>query len=598
MASFWRSTAKVVLSVLALTGSSLADKIINNNEKEFLALAESNGGFPQQTFKSSDVVAPVFNVRSWNHSAVDDAPYIFIGAVYGKMRAGPMILDAKDLSLVYADQHYDNSYTSQMQEMNGTKYLVFWEGVHNRGHANGWGLVFDENYNLKWNVTASGFKEDALADMHEMRITPDGTAIFTVYWSIAWDATPFGGPKDGLLMDSGFQEVDLATNEVLFTWAATDHFDVKDTHARYGDGFGVGDNSGFDFFHINSVDKTEDGNYLISSRHLWTIALIDGKDGHVIWALGGARNQFLDLSDGKATNIGWQHDARFYKNQSHITMFDNHGEQTGPCKPEHGCNSRGLHLEIDTQAMTARIVQEYYHPAQINSGAMGGLSQLDNGNVMVGWGYNPGFVEYTPDGKPVMDVQRGKFHEFQADMFAYRVSKHHWTGRPNWLPSAAIEAPHRTTEKATVWLSWNGATDIASWVVLASDFANTLNGHENVVAVANRTGFETKIYLGNQTSHRYMAAAALTKEGTILGSTFVIDMATGQPCLMPSSVTSVWPEMDSPMTKFILFGMIVGATVAVSTLGRWFWRRRYHLPIWDQMATKYERLDVEERRID
>lgn len=616
MAPGLRSTASAVLSALAWAGSSLADTVFYDSLDEFTALANATSGFPSQTFRSSEIIAPVLHVNTYNRSAVDDAGYIFMGAVYGKMRAGPMILDAKDMSLVYADQRYDNSYTSQVQTVNGTNYLVFWEGVHNRGHANGHGLVFNENYDLIYNVTAHGY-QDTLADMHEMRITENNTALFTVYWSIPWDCTSMGGPVDGLLMDSGFQEVDMETDEVLFTWAATDHFDVEDTYARYGSGFGVSDNSGFDFFHINSVDKTEDGNYLISSRHLSLLALIDGKDGHPIWVLGGHRNQFLDLNDGRATDFGWQHDARFYKNQSHITMFDNHGEQTGPCR-EDGCKTRGLHLAIDTEAMTARIVQEYFHPAGIDSGAMGGFHTLDNDNVIIGWGYNPGFVEYTPDGKPVLDFQRGKLGEgFQADMFAYRVMKHDWIGRPRWLPSAAIEAPHRTTENATVWLSWNGATDIASWVVvgfpipvspvsfvpanitqLASDYANTLNGHRNVVAVANRTGFETEIYLGGETSHRYLAAAAVTADGTILGSTFVIDMGTGQPCLMASHVTSIWPEMETTMTNFVLMGMIIGAIATVSTLGRWFWRRRYHLHSWDSSVAKYERIEPEERRID
>ncbi|KAH7170043.1 ASST-domain-containing protein [Dactylonectria macrodidyma] len=620
MAPSMRSTASAVLSTLVWAGSSLADTVLYNSLDEFNALAKSSKGFPSQKFRSSDVTAPVFHVNTFNHSAVDDAGYIFMGSVYGKMGAGPMIFDAKDLSLVYADQHYDNAYTSQSQTINGTRYLVFWEGVHNRGHANGYGLVFNENYDLVYNVTASGYEEATLADMHEMRITDDSSALFTTYWSIPWNCTSLGGDADGLLMDSGFQEVDLATNKVLFSWAATDHFDVGDTYARYGSGFGVSDNSGFDFFHINSVDKTDDGNYLISSRHLSLISLISGKDGHPIWVLGGRRNQFLDLSDGGATNFGWQHDARFYKNQSHITMFDNHGEQTGPCAPS-GCKTRGLHLEIDTEGMTARIVQEYFHPERINSGAMGGFHSLDNGNVIIGWGYNPGYVEYTPDGKPVMDIQRGKLGEgFQADLFAYRVSKHDWTGRPRWLPSAAIDAPHRTTENATVYLSWNGATDIASWVVvgfpipfapvsfvpanmtqLASQYANTLDGHQNVIAIANRTGFETEIFLGGDKKHRYMAAAALAADGTILGSTFVIDVASGQPCLMASHVTSIWPVADDTMTKFVLVGMIIGAIATISTLGRWFWRRRYHLHAWDSGSSgsaKYERLEPEERRID
>lgn len=196
------------------------------------------------------------------------------------------------------------------------------------------------------------------------------------------------------------------------------------------------------------------------------LTLINGTDGTPIWVLGGKNNQFADLSGGNATNFSWQHDARFYKDQTQITMFDNHGEHSGPCK-ESGCLTRGLHLKIDPDAMTAEVVQSYYHPEKINSGAMGGMQTLESGNVMIGWGYNPSFVEYKPDGTPVLDAQRGMIGKgFLDHMFAYRVNKHHWTGRPNWKPSIAVDHPQGTTKEAKAFVSWNGATEVASWAIV------------------------------------------------------------------------------------------------------------------------------------
>lgn len=212
--------------------------------------------------------------------------------------------------------------------------------------------------------------------------------------------------------------------------------------------------------------QTKDGNYLVSSRHLALLTLIDGKDGHPIWILGSKLNQFRDLSDGKATSFSWQHHARYYQNESHITMFDNHGEHTGTCEEE--CRSRGLHLEIDQAEMTVRLVKEYFHPDHVDAGAMGGFQSLPSGNVMVAWGHTPAFVEYTFDGEPVMDVQRGKIGGgTQNDMFAYRVHKSDWRGRPTWPPSLAMEAPNKDTNNAKLWVSWNGATDIAKWAVVS-----------------------------------------------------------------------------------------------------------------------------------
>lgn len=211
--------------------------------------------------------------------------------------------------------------------------------------------------------------------------------------------------------------------------------------------------------------QTPEGDYLVSSRHCSTLCLVDGKSGNLKWILGGKRNQFEDLSGGNATNFAWQHDARFY-NSTHITMFDNHGEQTDSCK-EKSCNTRGLHLEIDEQKMTVQVVHEYYHPEHVNSGAMGGFQHLDNGNVLLGWGYNPSIVEYKPDGTPVLDIQRGKIGSSLSDMFAYRVNKHDWKGVPRWPPSIAVDYPARSTVNGTVFVSWNGATEVKEWIVVS-----------------------------------------------------------------------------------------------------------------------------------
>lgn len=151
-------------------------------------------------------------------------------------------------------------------------------------------------------------------------------------------------------------------------------------------------------------------------------------------------------------------------------MFDNHGQESGSCTT--ACHSRGLELQLDMEAMTVEVVHEYLHPQHINSGAMGGLHSLDNGNVIVSWGDNPSFVEYKSDGTPVLDVQRGQIGVGSVpDMSAYRVSKHQWKGYPTWPPSIAVDAPNRTTLNASVYLSWNGATEVASWAIVSAQFS-------------------------------------------------------------------------------------------------------------------------------
>jgi hypothetical protein len=535
------STLRTVGVALAGASAALADVQPFTDKKAFGALVEhaDHPGFPSQTFHSSNIIAPIFQVNAWEPNEMDDARYIFLGSIYGHMKAGPMIFDSRDLSLVYADQQYDNVYTSNVQMFNGEPHLIFWTGQHQRGHASGHARLYDQNYNLVSTIHAQGLPGNAGVDMHEINLTPDNHALFTSYPKKVRDTRSVGGKIADTIWEGEFQDVDPITNEVYFQWAASDHFAFNLTHAprkRF-----VRDGA-YDWFHINSVEKTEDGNYLVSSRHLGMLTLIDGITGEPIWVLGGKLNQFKDLSNGQATNFAWQHHARFHANQTQITMFDNHGEQTDFCHAK-GCKSRGLRLEIDTDAMTARVLNEYLYPEDENVGAMGAYQQLDSGNVLISFGHVPGFVEYKQDGTPVFDVQRGKLRVGNlADMFSYRIFKHDWVGNPTWPPSVAVNVPGNTTSDATVWVSWNGATEVDKWVVLASDKVDELDNVENIIAESPRAGFETEIKLDDFHHRRFLTVAALDMNGDLLKTTAIIDMATGKQYRENSGITQLSHE--------------------------------------------------------
>ena len=63
----------------------------------------------------------------------------------------------------------------------------------------------------------------------------------------------------------------------------------------------------------------------------------------------------------------------------------------------------------------------------------------------------------------------------------------------------------------TVYASWNGATEIASWQVLPGPPASTLA----VVGSARRSGFETTITVGR--TGPLLAARAIDRAGNVLG---------------------------------------------------------------------------------
>jgi len=197
-----------------------------------------------------------------------------------------------------------------------------WEWVLLHGervalYSPGWGLILpqlDSSYQLIHTLSPIG--DQLVGDFHDFRLTENGTALVTIYDIIPADLSSLNGPTFGWIYDGIFQEIDIATGDLVFEWRASEHYQIDESFMPL-DGGKTRDEP-YDFFHINSVDKDPDGNYYISSRHMHTVTCLN-PSGDVLWILGGQRNHFTDLSSGSATNFTWQHDARWHPNHS-LTM--------------------------------------------------------------------------------------------------------------------------------------------------------------------------------------------------------------------------------------------------------------------------------------
>lgn len=125
---------------------------------------------------------------------------------------------------------------------------------------------YDKVYNVSVNSLAGG------ADGHEFQVTEDGGAMVNKYHTTVADYRPVGGPNGAKAPTVSFQEVDIETGWVRFTWNALDHFELNESLTTY-----FNEEWGWDWFYMNSLQKTR-GHYLISSRHLRIIAYINGTD--------------------------------------------------------------------------------------------------------------------------------------------------------------------------------------------------------------------------------------------------------------------------------------------------------------------------------
>lgn len=359
-------------------------------------------------------------------------------------------------------------------------------------------------------------------DVHDFKITDDGTALMTIYEIVDIDLTGAGKSGKGWIYDGLFQEIDIATGELLFQWRASDFYGLEDSYFDIKDKGSAPTNAGaYDYYHINSVDKRDDGTYLVSSRYMHSVTCIDAS-GEVLWVLGGKRNMFQDISEDKsAIGFTWQHDARWYSDRV-ITLLDN-GANEHERTADH---TRGLMIELDFDKWTAQTLHTYHSPGHFSSHSQGNLQILpQTGNVFIGWGKPSAYTEFSVDGTEVLcDAHYGPSMFFWFGWVkSYRAQKVSWVGRPSWPPAVAVDESSRAA-----YVSWNGATEIAGWLLQR---AETLTSEFETVDYLPKRGFETQLKVdGNvDIEGHYFRAAAVDLQGEELGFTRVFTVRHALP---------------------------------------------------------------------
>lgn len=342
-------------------------------------------------------------------------------------------------------------------------------------------------------------------DLHEFQITDSGTALVTIYDSIPFDLTAIGGPSSGWIYDCLFQEIDIPTGELIFEWRASEHYPISSTFLPMTGG---GKSKPFDAFHMNSVDKDAQGKYLVSMRHTHTISNIDGKTGAVLWTLGGRLNDFNDIAESGATEFSWQHDARWWGNNT-ITLLNNAAREFDSPGPY----SYGMAIQLDIQARQATLQTVYSDSQKVLATSQGNLQVLKTGNVFVGWGHSAAFTEFTPEGEILCDVHFGaSAYSSFGRIVSYRTFKGSWSGAPLTRPKAKLIDDE-------VYVSWNGATEVWEWQLEVSDQPHSEKPTFTTLRKTRKINFETKINAPEINQHMEFRVVALDAHGVVLGET-------------------------------------------------------------------------------
>jgi hypothetical protein len=345
------------------------------------------------------------------------------------------------------------------------------------------GTTTDYILNTQYQVVATVVAGNGYdADSHEFKITPQNTALITIYNAVPYDLSSVGGPAGGYVVEGIVQEIDIASGKVLFEWHSLDHVALDESYNPLP-ASPTTVSTAWDYFHINAVSLDVDGNLLISARHTWTVYKLDRQTGAVIWRLGGKKS---DFTLGQGLPFAWQHNPIAVDGNT-IRIFDNESNGT-PVLPY----SRVIWVNHDDSTKTAALVRSFEHPDALSVPSQGDSQGLNNGDTFVGWGALGRFSEFDLHGNLLFDANVPSGYD------TYRAYRFVWQGDPNDQPSATAQL--QEDGSAIVHAIWNGATKVAKWKVLdasGGQHRGRLGSSQKEVATTSWNGLDTAITVPN-----------------------------------------------------------------------------------------------------
>ncbi len=368
-------------------------------------------------------------------------------------------------------------------------------------------LILDASYRQIAAFQLSGYPTDA----HDVAFSPDGSRVLLMsHHPVSHDMSPYGGPADATVIDTVVQERDITTGEVTFEWSALDRVPVTESTVALESPdptTGV-----YPLYHVNSLDYDTDGDLLVSGRNTDTVYKIDHATGDIVWRFGGSDSDFTFADPADAPR--GQHDVRRLPD-GRLSMFDNGTHRL----PEE--YSRGAVYELDERAMTAELVADLRPETAVFSPIVGSNRLLPEGHQLVSFGSTGQLVEFDGD-QPVFTAT------LEAGHMTYRTERADWHATPDAPPDVVLGEPAEDGRQ-TLYISWNGATDVALWRVEAGPAEDDLA----TVATTPRTGFETTADITPPANADVYRITALGPFGAPLGSSTLTPTTPTTPTTQP-----------------------------------------------------------------
>ena len=301
-----------------------------------------------------------------------------------------------------------------MQQYGGQPVLTWWQGhIPPQGFGEGEEIIDNSSYQQIGRVHAgNGYK----ADLHDFHITPQGTALLTVFDPIDCNLSSLGGPerrrgdRQHLPGNRPARRASCAGNGTASTTSASRTPTARPTSSST--------DWPFDYFHLNSIDQLANGTTLISARNTSALYELNTLTGQV---LDAHRRQALERQALARGRDRLSSTTPTVLANGTISIFDNGGV------PKVHSQSRALVVAIDAHDEDRHAcVAQYEHPSPpLSSGSQGNVQPLENGDVFIGWGSEPYFSEFSAGGQLLYDAH------LHGSYQSYRTYRFPWTGAPS-----------------------------------------------------------------------------------------------------------------------------------------------------------------------
>ncbi|MCW2755760.1 MAG: Arylsulfotransferase [Marmoricola sp.] len=247
-------------------------------------------------------------------------------------------------------------------------------------------------------------------DGHDAQRLPDGSTLL-----LGYEPNAVTGKTDATI-----QKLDPLGTPV-FTWNSS----------ALADETVAGSNP--DYAHVNSIQSIENGDVLVSFRHLSAVLRIamvahDGyQPGDIIWKLGGRDSSFTFVNDPYGGPCA-QHAASELANGD-ILLYDNgtNGFCVDPADRGGPTINRGqtrvAEYALDTTTHTATLVWDYTPLGKYASFA-GSARRMGNGDTLIGWAddRNALATEITSDKQVLWEVTAPPALPGHSRYMSYRAS--------------------------------------------------------------------------------------------------------------------------------------------------------------------------------